>query len=33
MDVVWCRLQEDMRARWHTLALNAVLVEIGSGVA
>jgi hypothetical protein len=33
MGVVWYRLRADLRVRWRTLALIAVLVGIGGGVA
>ena len=33
MGVVWYRLRADVRVRWRTLALIAVLVGIGAGVA
>jgi hypothetical protein len=33
MGVVWYRLRADVRVRWRTLALIAVLVGVGGGVA
>ncbi len=33
MGVVWYRLRTDVRVRWRTLALLAVLVGVGGGVA
>src|ERR1022692_2915365 len=33
MGVVWYRLRVDVRVRWRTLALIAVLVGVGGGVA